>query len=822
MCPAWSRRWSLAALVATGAVSLAPPPAALAQGRYQPQGAAQRHYAEGERLLAAADAARTGGDAAAAEARTREAADAFEKAIEADAAYVDAYAKFGLTTYSTGQSDRAIARLGPAVQRAPESPELAFWLGNHLLRAGRAAEGLPHLERVARQAEAFPEASLVLGTHYYKAGDLPRAQTALETYLRVRPDDVQARGTLGNAYFKAEKYPEALRAFEDVRRASPDNIQVQINLGTCHFQLGNYEKAVELLTDALRREPKRESVVFNLGQAYFQWKKYAEAAAQFRTFVAMKPDGFNGHYFLGSALFELGPTKDAEALASLGQAVRLKGDVAIVHYKIGLIHLRRGALDEAQKALDVARRLAPTDAWVASALGTLARKRGQWDAAATLHEQAVDGAPDKARLQANLALTRAGRKQWPEAEAAATRALALDATDGFVRDAAAHVLAGAARARLSNGDAAGAETLLRQAVAAAPGTALLRANLAVALQAAGRFAEAQAEVEAAARLAPADPSVQISRGRVLLAAGKPAEARTAVESVPAAAQAPAGLAVLGAAALRAGDPEAAVRALEAAVRAVPTDAVSARNLTVAHLSRAARELRDANGGAAGAEALKAALRNEDALDVGLAHRARYLALLLALRRGDAGAAATWQQKLAAADKGDARAAPWLASAPPGHLDYLAAFTALLNRREDRAVALLEGSKALRNKGGAEARVLRRAYERLAEKAWTGGAFGEAAKHLKAAAALGRDTVVDHNLLAVELRTNRKAKLEARFRALTGGVPEAWFNLGVVLEAQGRHEDAFKAFLRAGQLGGPHAARARDLAEAKRRIFGFAP
>jgi Flp pilus assembly protein TadD len=136
--------------------------------------------------------------------------------------------------------------------------------------------------------------------------------------------------------------------------------------------------------------------------------------------------------------------------------------------------------------------------------------------------------------------------------------------------------------------------------------------------------------------------------------------------------------------------------------------------------------------------------------------------------------------------------------------------------------LLEGSKALRNKGGAEARVLRRAYERLAERAWAGGAFGDAAKHLKAAAALGRDPVVDHNLLAVELRGNRKAKVEPKLRALSGGVPEAWFNLGVTLEAQGRHEDAYKAFLRAGQLGGAHAAKARDLAEAKRRIFGFAP
>lgn len=814
------RPWTLAALLALGGLACAPGEA-VAQGRYQPQGAAQRHYEAGERLLQAADAARAGKDENETRARYTEAADAFEKAILADPAYVDAYAKFGLATYSLGQSDRAIARLQPALARSPDSPELLFWLGNHLLKAGRPDEGLPHLEKVSRNAEAFPEAHLVLGTHYYKVNDLPRAQAALERYLVARPDDVAARGTLGNAYFKSEKYPEAMRAFEEVRRVSPDNIQVQINLGTCHFQVGDYAKAVELLKGALEKDPQRESVVFNLGQAYFQWKKYPEATAQLRKFVAMKPDSFNGHYFLGSALFEQGQAQDAAALGSLAEAARLKPKVAIPQYKIGLIHLRRGALDEAERAFETARALEPKDPWCLSALGTVARKRGNLDAAGTLHQQAVEAAPDTGRLQANLALTRLARKQLIEAEAAASRALALDPKDAFVQQTLAYVMAAGARSRLAANDPVGAEARLRQAVAAMsptdPALPLLRADLAVALQAAGKTNEATAEADAAAKAAPTDAGVAIARGRVLLGAGRFVEARGAVASVPAAAVAPAGLAIIGAAALRSGDSAGAVQPLENAHKANPAETTSARNLALAHLSQAAREFKDPKDAGAGVDALKAALKNEDALDAALAPRAAYLSLVLALRRGDAGAANTWLGKL-----GTPKDTSWLAGAPPGHLEFLAAYAALLGRREDRAVAALEGSKAVRNKGGIEARVLRRAYERLAERAWANGNTNDAAKQLKAAANLGHDAVLDHNLLVLELKANRKAKVEGRLRTLSGSVPEAFYNLAVTLEAQGRHEEAYKAFVRYGQMGGPYAAKARDLAEAKRRIFGFEP
>ena len=88
----WIQRFAFALALAAGACL--PPTPAAAQGRYQPQGAAQRHFADGEAALQAADSAAAAGDEAGAQARHAEAADAFEKALEADPAYIDAFAKF--------------------------------------------------------------------------------------------------------------------------------------------------------------------------------------------------------------------------------------------------------------------------------------------------------------------------------------------------------------------------------------------------------------------------------------------------------------------------------------------------------------------------------------------------------------------------------------------------------------------------------------------------------------------------------------------------------------------------------------------------------
>jgi tetratricopeptide (TPR) repeat protein len=794
-----------------------------AQGRYQPQAAASRHYEQGESLLRAADAERAEGKAADATARYLEAAAAFQRAFEGDAAFVDAYAKYGRALYSAGRPADAVQRLEAGLAAHPESLELSFWLGNVLVAAGRADEGVGRLERVVGASEAFPEASLVLGNHAYKQNDFARAAGHLATYVKARPDDVNARGTLGNAYFRLERYGDARGEFEAVERQSPGNIQVLVNLGNCHAQLGEYARAVEVLQKALQKDPSRESITFNLGQAYFQWGKWAEAARWFSDYTKRQPEAFNGHYFLGSALFEQG--RDDDALAALTAAKQRKPDVAIVHYKLGQVNLRKGALEAAETALAEAGRLAPTDAWVLSAQGTLARRRGQFEQAVALHERAVERVGDKARLHANLALSRAAAGRLDAAEAALDRAIGLDAQDTFVRASAAHIWTRRAQALLLTADPVGAEQRLRRVLGLAPTDTTARANLVVALVALGRPAVALTEVDAALAAAPDAASLLEARGRALMALGRVRDALEPLAAAQARAPGPTHAASLAAALLADGQVERAFATLAPFERAKAGESTApavVRALGSAHLLRAAVELKaNAQRGPteAAVESLRFARKHEAALDAGGRARLEYLELIVALRKQDAGDAAAQLGRIPGLDA----AALDVKEVPSGHLETLQATAHLLGRREDKAVAVLEKTRGAKQKGSVEARLLRRAYERLAERAFANGGLAEAGRWLKAANGLGRDAIVDHNLSALELKTAKvRGKLEGRFRALTNQVPEAWFNLALVLDAQGKPEEAYRAWTRYAQTGGPHAARARELAEARRRVLGIEP
>ncbi|MCA9540378.1 MAG: tetratricopeptide repeat protein, partial [Myxococcales bacterium] len=298
-----SRTLALAALCAL-APAAAPTPA-VAQGRYQAQGAAQRHFQEGDALQARGDRARADGDQKGAREAFKDAVSRFRKAIEADPGYVDAYARIGRLYYDLDQPDEAIPLLRAGLKRQADSVDLQFWLGQHLLRArdGKAPkpeqleEGLALLRQVVGATDRFPEAHLVLANHLYDTGDFAGASGHYERYLAANPDAHNIRARLGNAYVKQQRHADALGAFRRVHEAKPDDVAVTINLGTAHFNLGQYEDAVKLLEAALKRDPNRQSALFNLAQSYFQLGRFAEAVPIYQRFTAAKPKSFNGWYF---------------------------------------------------------------------------------------------------------------------------------------------------------------------------------------------------------------------------------------------------------------------------------------------------------------------------------------------------------------------------------------------------------------------------------------------------------------------------------------------------------------------------------------------
>ena len=813
----WASAWLLAAILGPlqwqGAPQLQ---GAQAQGRYAPQGNAQRLFQEGERHLGEAGDAGARGDAEAQRRALRAALDAFSEALEEDPNYVAVYPKLGLIYYTLEQPQIALPLLRRGKAQAPDDLEITFWLGNHLLSLGQTEEALRHLQLVA-DADQLPQVHLVLGDHHYAAGDYEAAQRHLERYTAARPDDLNALAKLGNAWFKLRQPARALAAFQAVQRQDPDNLLIAINIGNAHYSLGDYAAAVEILSRAAQRAPDRPSVLFNLAQSRFKLGQLDAALAGYDQFLALRPKSFNGHYFRGSALMDLG--RSEAALAALQRATEIKGDVAQPHYKIGLLQLRAGRLSAAKAALSQAQRLAPNDPWVISALGTLARRQGDAAQALALHQRAVSLSPKAARLHGNLALTTLEAGQPQAAVEAAQRALDLDPKDAWVKQAALRAFAAGAQAEIFAGRAPEALALLDRALALSPSDPALLIDRALALLSAGqpKAAEdlAQAQLDALPPGSPLRSHGQYALGLARLAQPKPAQHKAAVRPLAEAAGAKPNQAFAGAAVaalVAAGRDDDALVMAEDALKAWPGDPILSQAKALASLRRAWGDL--ARGAPRRGDVI-AALRVDDAAGHAWGARAHYLAAVSALRRGDG-----------------ARARPHLAAlrrlprsvlagdAPSDHVGYLSAAADALQGRWQQVYSQLNGAPAEGTPAGAA--LLRHACLRLADAAWGERDAKAAARWLAAASRVRKDALTRHNQAVLTFTEGKIKKAEQQWRALLGQIPEARFNLAVALDAQGRLDEAAEQYSRHAQAGGPGADEAKAAVEARRQIFGGAP
>lgn len=796
------------------ALTLVLAPAALhAQGRYQPQGAAQRAYVEGERLREAGDALRAAGKPEEAREKYREALQAMLDARKADPAYVDVAVKLGLLYYGLARHAEAVPVLAEALQRAPENVDLRFWYGQNLLAAGKAAEAVPVLEQVANQGgERFPEVFLVLGGHWYDEHNFAQARPALERYVKLVPDATAARAQLGNTYFKLGLFADALAAFEAVRLRWPDKVEVQVNIGNAHFQLGQYEKAVAVLEGALKKAPDRESVLFNLAQSYFKLNRFAESVPHYQRFVAARPDSFNGRYFLGSALMELG--RDDEALTELAHALRIKPKIAQPAYKIGLIHLKRGHTDAAETTLKQAAQAEPKDAWIRSALGTVARQRQQYDQALKLHREAVELAPNEARLHANVAVSALKAGALEVAGAAIEQALAKGAPDDvWVRGAAVSVLAALARSLVGK-DAETAKTLLDRALVLRPNDAVLLADRALVHATRGDGPAALADAQAAAKALPDDADVRYALGRAQLVSGSPAVAIKTLQGAMQARPTAATAVVLAQALALADQADAACDLVDESLKSWPEDVGLRHQRALVRYARAAQSLGSDPTGRRAATDLRFALEAEDDLPPALVARVRYASAVAALRRGEGKEGRAHLARAMALNRPDDR---FLRTGTPGgHLDLLIAFGDVLQRNPDQALERLGPCT-----GPIEKRLCKYALDRVAYSAAQGGDTNRARKAMETARDLGPDPVIEHNQLVLAWQQKKgRDKIAAGWRRLVDTVPEALFNLGVAAEARGDHQEAWEDFGRYGRTDGPRAAEARDIADVKNRIYRF--
>jgi tetratricopeptide (TPR) repeat protein len=190
----------------------------------------------------------------------------FEKAVDSDGNYAEAWAQSGFCNEKLGRHGEAIEASKRAVNLRP-SAESYFNIGlaSYYLKQYRDAADA-YRQAIRLDPYNAADAYYALGLVFRDWGKADDEIQAYKQAIRLRPDYTSAYERLGNRYFKSKKFSEAVEVFRQLAALKPGDAGPPNSLGETYLELGRKDEASEAFRQAIRLKPDFGRAYFNLGK----------------------------------------------------------------------------------------------------------------------------------------------------------------------------------------------------------------------------------------------------------------------------------------------------------------------------------------------------------------------------------------------------------------------------------------------------------------------------------------------------------------------------------------------------------------------------
>lgn len=213
----------------------------------------------------------------------------FEKAVETDPNYAEAWYQAGYCYGVLGRHTDALRASRQAAKLRPEWSATYVNIGASSYALGQFKEAVDAYRQAARFDENDPEIQYSLGL---TLGKLSRTDEEILAYRRaiaIKIDHVNAIERLGAALAKLRRNAEAAAAFEQLKIYRPD-AKTYNYLGETYFELGKIDECIEALNSALGYNPDYQKARYNLGRAYLKTGNRDMAQVQYEILKNARSD----------------------------------------------------------------------------------------------------------------------------------------------------------------------------------------------------------------------------------------------------------------------------------------------------------------------------------------------------------------------------------------------------------------------------------------------------------------------------------------------------------------------------------------------------
>jgi len=191
---------------------------------------------------------------------------AFDKALDSDSNYAEAWAQSGFCNEKLGKHAEALEASKRAVNLRP-SAESYFNIGlaNFYLKQYKdAADGY----RQAIKLDPFnsADAYYALGLVYRDWNKPDEEIQAYKQAIRLRPDYSTAYERLATRYMKSKRFLEAVDVYRQIVSLKPGDAIAPNNMGEAFLELNKLNEAQESFRQAIRLKPDFGRAYYNLGK----------------------------------------------------------------------------------------------------------------------------------------------------------------------------------------------------------------------------------------------------------------------------------------------------------------------------------------------------------------------------------------------------------------------------------------------------------------------------------------------------------------------------------------------------------------------------
>ena len=336
---------------------------------------------------------------------------------------------------------KAVEKLEAALKDDANDFVAALKLGQAYERAGANDKAQTMLERAAKMVPTSPQPLILLASlNADKLNDVPKALEAGRAARKLAPNDPVIASVLGRISYRANDYSAALALLQEFANSPKAGPESMYDLALAYYGMGQFDQARANLRRYVAAEGVTRLLAARdlLGLLDFQDGKgdASQAAAVAASRLQQDANDLPGLTTLGLVAERSG--KSSEAAQKFERIAELDKLFPLAQRELAILYA--GPLQDDQKACDFgtkARQNYAGDAELAIAVGKASYRRNDFQNAARLLNEGVDGRQNDPEAFFYLGMAQYKLGKVPEAKTALDQALAGKLDSRFIAQAQA-------------------------------------------------------------------------------------------------------------------------------------------------------------------------------------------------------------------------------------------------------------------------------------------------------------------------------------------------------------------------------------------------